>query len=145
MFFHGKRHPRGMGADEVRAFLSHMVVSCNVAASTQNQALNALVFLYRELLKQPFAELENVVRAKKPQRLPVVLTREDEQRHPLDESRVQKAIKRSVRCAGIDKPASCHTLRHYAEIGIDVIHSQPTCWNAGRIFGPFKNNWGIAT
>lgn len=80
VFFHGKRHTRDMGTDEVRVFLSHLAVSCHVAASTQNQALNALVFLYREVLKQPFAELEDVVRAKKPQRLPVVLTREEVKR-----------------------------------------------------------------
>ena len=76
VFFHGKRQPRDTGTEEVRAFLSHLAVSCHVAASTQNKALNALVFLYREVLKQPFAELEDVVRAKKPQRVPVVLTRE---------------------------------------------------------------------
>ena len=76
VFFHGKRQPRDMGTGDVRAFLSHLTVSSHVAASTQNQALNALVFLYREVLKQPFAELEDVVRAKKPQRVPVVLTRE---------------------------------------------------------------------
>ena len=80
VFFHGKQHPWDMGTGEVRAFLSHLTVSSHVAASTQNPALNALVFLCREVLKQPFAELEDVVRAKKPQRLPVVLTREEAKR-----------------------------------------------------------------
>jgi integron integrase len=76
--FHGKRHPKDMGEKEVAAFLSHLAVNRNVAAATQNQALNALVFLYKEVLKQPLKEnIHGIVRAKKPQRLPVVLTREE--------------------------------------------------------------------
>lgn len=72
--FHGKRHPRDMGAAEVGEFLSHLAVAGNVAASTQNQALNALVFLYKAVLDQPLGDLHSVVRAKKPRRLPVVLS-----------------------------------------------------------------------
>jgi len=64
-----------MGAPEVGAFLSHLAVSRNVAASTQNQALSALLFLYREVLGVDLPWLDNVTRAKRPQRLPVVLTR----------------------------------------------------------------------
>jgi len=71
--FHGLRHPREMGSDEVNAFLSHLAVEQNVSASTQNQALSALLFLYRELLGQDL-DLERLVRARKPRRLPVVLT-----------------------------------------------------------------------
>lgn len=74
ILFHDKRHPLELGADEVTAFLSHLAVKCNVAASTQNQALNAILFLYRDVLKCTLPWLENVQRAKKPQRLPVVLT-----------------------------------------------------------------------
>jgi integron integrase len=74
VLFHGKRHPAGMGAPEVSAFLSHLATHGRVAASTQNQARNALLFLYREVLLQPLPELEEVVRAKPPHRLPVVLT-----------------------------------------------------------------------
>ncbi len=66
-----------MGEAEVGAFLSHLAVKGNVAASTQNQALNALVFLYKAVLGQPLQEIEGVVRAKKTQRLPVVLTLEE--------------------------------------------------------------------
>ena len=77
ILFHDKRHPRDLGADEVTAFLSHLAVKRNVAASTQNQALNAILFLYREVLKYTLPWLENVQRAKKPQRLPVVLTRDE--------------------------------------------------------------------
>ncbi|MCC7487995.1 MAG: integron integrase [Burkholderiales bacterium] len=74
VLFHGKRHPAEMGESEVRAFLTHLAVQGDVAASTQNQALNALVFLYRHVLESPLGELGDVVRAKRPQRLPVVLS-----------------------------------------------------------------------
>ncbi len=73
--FHGTRHPAEMGAREVAAFLSHLAVRGNVAASTQNQALAALLFLHREVLAQEIGDLDGLVRAKKPARLPVVLTR----------------------------------------------------------------------
>ncbi|MGH7753304.1 MAG: integron integrase [Gemmatimonadales bacterium] len=75
IFFHGKRHPAEMGAAEVTRFLTSLAVEGKVAASTQNQALSALLFLYREGLGQDLPWLDGVVRAKGPQRLPVVLTR----------------------------------------------------------------------
>jgi integron integrase len=79
--FHGKRHPSELGAVEVSKFLTHLAVRGRVAASTQNQALNALVFLYRHVVEQPLPELlDDVARAKKPTRLPVVLTRDEVQR-----------------------------------------------------------------
>ena len=74
IFFHGKRHPKDMAAPEVEAFLSHLATEKNVSASTQSQALSALLFLYREVLGIELPWLENLTRAKKPQRLPVVLT-----------------------------------------------------------------------
>ena len=77
ILFHGKRHPAEMGAPEVEAFLTHLAVQGKVAASTQNQALNAIVFLYRQVLKKELGWLEGVERAKKPARLPVVFTREE--------------------------------------------------------------------
>jgi integron integrase len=80
ILFHGKRHPREMGEKEVADFLSALAVEGKVSASTQNQALNALLFLYREVLKVELGWLEDVVRAKKPRRLPVVLTREEVRR-----------------------------------------------------------------
>jgi hypothetical protein len=79
--FHGRRHPRELGADELRRFLSDLAVRRNVSASTQNQALNAILFLYRDALGV-LPWIEGVQRAKKPQRLPVVLTR-DEVKHVL--------------------------------------------------------------
>ena len=74
--FHHLRHPREMGSEEVNAFLTHLAVELRVSASTQNQALSALLFLYRELLEQDL-DLERLVRAHKPRRLPVVLTAEE--------------------------------------------------------------------
>ena len=75
ILFHKKRHPKDMGRVEVEAFLTHLAVEGNVAASTQNQALSALLFLYHEVLKIEFDAPLDSVRAKKPARLPVVLTR----------------------------------------------------------------------
>ena len=75
--FHGKRHPRDLGEPEINAFLTHLAVKDRVAASTQTQALAALLFLYRHVLEIPFPKLETLIRAKRPRRLPVVLTREE--------------------------------------------------------------------
>ena len=78
--FHGIRHPAEMGKPEVEAFLSHLAVRDRVAEATQNQALNALLFLYREVLQIDLDWLDSVVRAKKPTRLPTVLTRDEVRR-----------------------------------------------------------------
>ncbi len=75
--FHNKRHPQDMGAHEVEQFLSHLAVDGHVAASTQNQALSAILFLYQHVLERDIAWLHDVVRAKRPQRLPVVLSRDE--------------------------------------------------------------------
>ena len=72
--FHGGLSPRALGAAEVVSFLQHLAVVRNVSASTQNQALNALVFFYDKALEQPLGELGPMVRAKRPKRLPVVLS-----------------------------------------------------------------------
>jgi integron integrase len=77
ILFFGKRHPEQMGGPEVERFLTHLAVAGNVAASTQNQALSALLFLYREVLGVELPWMENVTRAKRPQRLPVVLTADE--------------------------------------------------------------------
>lgn len=77
ILFHNKRHPAEMGAAEVTQFLSNLAVSHKVSASTQNQALAALLFLYRYVLSIDLPWLDDVVRAKKPTRLPVVLTKEE--------------------------------------------------------------------
>ncbi len=74
ILFHGKRHPAEMGKEEVEAFLSHLAVKHNVSASTQSQAKAAILFLYREVVGNELPWLDDVEEAKKPQRLPVVLT-----------------------------------------------------------------------
>ena len=79
IWHHGKRHPKDLGAAEVEAFLSHLAVTRNVSASTQNQAKSALLFLYKELLGVQLPWLDNVTQAKAPKRLPVVLTKDEVQ------------------------------------------------------------------
>jgi site-specific recombinase XerD len=79
ILFHGKRHPTDMGAEEIRAFLMHLAVHGKVAASTQNSALCALLFLYRNVLKQPFPEFDDIEWARKPRRLPTVFSVEEVQ------------------------------------------------------------------
>ncbi len=81
ILFHNKRHPRDMGTPEIRAFLAHLATEENVAASTQNQALAAILFLYREVLHQELDPLDlDAIRAQKPKRLPTVLTRAEVQK-----------------------------------------------------------------
>ena len=75
--FHGMRHPRTLGEREMREFLSHLAADQNVAASTQGQALAALLFLYVEVLRDPVPWIADVIRARRPQRLPAVMTREE--------------------------------------------------------------------
>src|SRR2546430_13563076 len=78
--FCGTRHPRELGPVEVTRFLSSLAVDRRVSASTQNQALGALVFLYRDVLDAPVGWLAALVRAKRPQRVPIVLTRDEVRR-----------------------------------------------------------------
>ena len=74
ILFHNKRHPTEMAEPEIQAFLTHLAVEGNVAASTQNQALSALLFLYRHVLNQPLSESIDAVRARQSKHLPTVLT-----------------------------------------------------------------------
>ena len=83
IFFHNKRHPAEMGEAEIARFLSSLATDSHVSASTQNQAFNALMFLYHEVLEKQIALIQGVVRAKRSRRLPVVLTKE-EVRHLMD-------------------------------------------------------------
>jgi integron integrase len=78
--FHNKRHPRDMAESEIRAFISHLAVEGGVTASTQTVALSALLFLYRDVLKQDLPYVSNIERAQKPKRVPVVLTRAETKR-----------------------------------------------------------------
>ncbi len=77
IFFHNKRHPAEMGEKEIAQFLSSLASESHVSASTQNQALNAILFLYLEVLRKDIGYVDGVIRAKRPHRLPVVLTRQE--------------------------------------------------------------------
>ena len=77
IIYHNKRHPVEMAGEDVARFLTHLARDLNVAASTQNQALSALLFLYKQVLRQEFGSLEAVERAKESHRVPVVLTRDE--------------------------------------------------------------------
>ncbi len=77
IIFTNNQDPKQQGASEVMAFLKYLAIQRNVASSTQNQALNALIFLYSHVLKQPLKELGNITRSKRPKRVPVVLTRSE--------------------------------------------------------------------
>jgi integron integrase len=77
ILFHHKRHPREMGSAEINGFLTHLAVNGQVSASTQNQAFGALLFLYQKVLEVEPGLMEGVIRVKRPERLPVILTREE--------------------------------------------------------------------
>src|SRR5206468_4329554 len=77
IIYHNKRHPAGMAEEEVAQFLTYLARHLHVAASTQNQALSAVLFLYKEVLKQEIGWLEKVERSRRPAKLPVVLTRSE--------------------------------------------------------------------
>ena len=80
IYFHNKRHLQEMGVNEIRTYLSYLATHKNVAASTQNIALSALLFLYRQVLKSDLSDIDNIERARRPKRLPVVLTRDEAQK-----------------------------------------------------------------
>lgn len=110
ILFHGKRHPLEMGKAEVSAFLTYLAVDKHVSASTQNQALSALLFLYKRVLQKELPWLDEVVRAKKPEHLPVVLTR-GEVRQLFDNMRgVNRLIAELVYGTGMRR-AECLALR----------------------------------
>jgi site-specific recombinase XerD len=74
ILFHNKRHPKEMGVPEIEEFLTHLAVEGNFAAATQNQALNAILFLYRQVLQIELEDRINAIRAKRPQQIPIVLS-----------------------------------------------------------------------
>lgn len=77
ILFHNKKHPKDMGKQEIESFLTHLALDLNVASSTQNQAFNAILFLYNQVLHQPLEDKISAVRAKKPSRLPTVMTNDE--------------------------------------------------------------------
>ncbi len=77
IYFHNIRHPKEMSEPEINAFLTHLAVKEHVSASTQNQALASLLYLYRNVIGREVGDLGEVIRARKPKRLPVVMTRNE--------------------------------------------------------------------
>ncbi len=110
ILFHEKRHPLEMGKAEIEAFLTYLAVEKDVAASTQNQALHALLFLYREVLVQPLDINLKAVRAKKPERLPTVLTKEEVNQVIAELPGVPKLVAQLLYGSGM-RVAECLSLR----------------------------------
>jgi integron integrase len=110
IFHHGVRHPAEMGGVEVQAFLSHLAVTKCVSASTQNQALNALVFLYNRVLERPLGPVPHIERAKRSVRLPVVLTRHEVSEVLAEMDGVPQLVCRMLYGAGL-RLLECLTLR----------------------------------
>ena len=108
--FHGRRHPRDLGASEVSSFLSWLANVGHVAAATQNQALAALLFLYRQVLGLDLPWLHDVIRAKKPKRLPNVLT-QDECRPLLDKVDSEHALMARLMYGSGMRISECLSLR----------------------------------
>ena len=110
IYFSGKRHPRELGAEEVTAFLNHLVSQRHVAAATQNQALAALLFLYKEVVARPLPWLENIEHARRPVRKPTVLT-QTEARDLLARLRGAKWLMASLLYGSGLRLRECLTLR----------------------------------
>ena len=145
--FHKYRHPLEMGAAEVEAFLSDLAVRRDVSASTQNQALAALLFLYKQVLKQELPWLGEVVRAKKPARLPVVLSIDEGQRILSHLDNDVGLIARRLYGGGLRllegvrlrvKDVDLSRLRC-------GIASQLICWKADKIFALCRSCWAMQT
>lgn len=105
--FHGRRHPRSLGEPAVRAFLTHLARDGGVSASTQNQALAALLFLYRHVLDMPMAAPSGTLQAKRPVRLPVVLTRAEAQQVLASLDGVPQLVARLLYGAGLRLLEGC--------------------------------------
>lgn len=121
ILFHGKRHPADMGVIEITAFLNHLAVACSVAASTQNQALNALLFLYKKTLGREEVNLDNLTRAKRPERLPTVFDRDEVERLIGQLEGIYKLIAALLYGAGL-RLLECLRLRiHSIEFGRNQI------------------------
>lgn len=145
IFFHNKRHPKDMGEKEIKAFLTNLAVNKNVAASTQNQAFNALLFLYRNVLKKEFGDISGVVRAKKPRRLPVVFTKE-EVRAIVDQLDGSKWLMAQFMYGAGLRVMECMRLRIKE---IDFSYQQVTVRDGkggnDRVSGRSRNFWDIRT
>ena len=109
--YFNNREPLTLEGADVKKLLSHIALHDRVSASTQNQAFNALLYLFRNILQKNLSDLADTVRARQKRRLPVVLTRMV-LRHHVQPSTLQRIVKEAIRKSEISKPSSCHTLRH---------------------------------
>jgi len=141
IFYHGVRYPQKMGTHEVERFLTYLAFDLNVAASTQNQALNALVFLYKQALKREFACMENISRAKRPQRLPTVFSKEEIMRLLPQLDGILGLPNKLIYGAGL-RVAECLRLR-VQDVEFEVY--QINFLKTHTTFGPCRNCWGIRT
>jgi integron integrase len=110
ILYHGAQHPTTMGEQEINAFLTHLAVEEKVSASTQSQALSAILFLYRHVLGRGVGDLGNLIRARKPKRLPVVMTR-DEVRAVLAQLDGERWLMASLMYGTGMRLMECHRLR----------------------------------
>jgi len=110
ILFHNKRHPREMGGPQIEAFLTHLATKGNVAASTQNQALAALLFLYRHVLNMDLDTPSQALRAKRPQRLPTVLSKDEVTRILSPMQGTHQLMARLLYGSGL-RLMECHRLR----------------------------------
>ena len=110
LLFHHNKDPKEMGAQEIEDFLSHLAVDLNVSSSTQNQAFNALLFLYREVLKIDLDKSINAIRAKKPRYVPTVMTKEETMRVIAATSREHRLMAKLIYGSGL-RLTECLRLR----------------------------------
>jgi len=129
ILFHDKRHPQDMGRAEVEAFLTHLAVEGNFAASTQNQAFSALLFLYREVHKIELDAPLDAVRAKKPARLPVVLTRAEAQQVIEGMTGTYQLMAKLLYGSGL-RLMECVRLR------VKLLHDQDLAAGLGQVYLP---------
>ena len=123
--FHNLTHPRELGNDDIVRYLNYLANECNLTASTQNQALSALIFLYEHVLKIPVGDLKNLKRAKKPKRLPVVLSKEQALAIINELEGVNQLVMELIYGAGL-RISEALSLRIQ---DVDLDYKQITVWN----------------
>ena len=140
--YHGLRHPGEMGEAEIQQFLNHLAVKEKVAASTQNQALCAIIFLYTQVLKQEVGTIENIVWAKKPKKLPVVFTRKEAQA-VLNQLSGMNWLTNLFYKKRSNKQSEKPGLPNRLPVIPSGTHLQPIYWKPAMISERSRNYWGI--